>query len=142
MGLVLGLGLVLGAWGQSPDSGTAWKARFGAKTVAVEVRRISGGAVLVPLKPVLDLLGYQTTECGRCGHDEVLPLAPARADRRGAALVLWGEPQVLWAGNGSVDLLDAPSERVEGVTWTSVDLFRRLGFTVTVSPGTLGFTRP
>lgn len=84
------------------------------------------GILLIPLHKMLDFLGCEYTECGRCGKDEVWN--EKINDPKGWAYVNWNKNILTYSGDQTVVVLDAENIKIDGTTYTSQMVYSYLGY--------------
>lgn len=88
------------------------------------------GILLLPLYDMLDLINYQYIECGRCGKDEIFH--ENDNNEKGHLFVNWYKNVITYSIDPSVEVLDAETEKVDGITYTSSQLYTYMGYTVDI----------
>lgn len=88
------------------------------------------GILLLPLKEMSNLLGLVSIDCGRCGKDEVY--REGVEDTKGHLFVNWYKNVITYSNDPAVILLDATNEKIDGITYTSSNLYQYLGLSISV----------
>lgn len=86
--------------------------------------------VLLPLEHVTNLLGYSVEVCGRCGKDEVY--SSTKEGEKGRLYVNWYQDILTYSNDPTIIILDAITERVDGITYTSYELYNYFDHTVRI----------
>lgn len=93
----------------------------------MDFRVVSGNIVMVPVNEFAALCGYRSSVCDPCGDNELESEDPKQRRKDGLILVKWDRPTAFRSARKGEISLRAPNRRINGVTWTDIELFRKLG---------------
>lgn len=93
------------------------------------------GVLLLPVKKVVEPSGYILEECSRCGKDEVYNKSDEGAGEKGHYFINWYQKLLSYSVGDQVVELSAENTKIDGITYSPVDLFHNIGLRVEVNEG-------
>lgn len=93
------------------------------------------GVLLLPVKKVVEPSGYILEECSRCGKDEVYNKSDEGAGEKGHYYINWYQKLLSYSVGDQVVELSAENTKIDGMTYSPVDLFHNIGLRVEVNEG-------
>ncbi len=95
--------------------------------------RNGDGVLLLPVKEIVEPAGYVLEECSRCGKDEVYNKSDEDAGEKGHYFINWYQNLLSYSVGDQVVELSAENTKIDGSTYSPVDLFHNIGLQVEVN---------
>lgn len=109
--------------------------RISDSSETIDGYKNADGVLLLPVKKVVEPSGYILEECSRCGKDEVYNKNDEGAGEKGHYFINWYQKLLSYSVGGQVVELSAENTKIDGMTYSPVDLFHNIGLRVEVNEG-------
>lgn len=106
--------------------------RISGSSEAVDGYKNKDGILLLPVKKMVEPSGYTMEECSRCGKDEIYNKSDEDAGGKGHYFVNWYQNLLSYSVSDQMVELSAENTKVDGITYSPVDLFENIGLQVEV----------
>ncbi len=107
--------------------------RISDSSETVDGYKNADGVLLLPVKEVVEPSGYVFEECSRCGKDEVYNKSDEDAGEKGHYFVNWYQNLLSYSVGDQLVELSAENTKIDGITYSPVDLFHNIGLRVEVN---------
>lgn len=99
---------------------------------SINIYQTSQGIWMLPVRQVVEQMGYHFEECSRCGKDEIYDPALEDNGGKGHFFVNWYQSLLSYSASEEMVELKAENDKVEGVTYGPEDLFTAMGLEVDI----------
>lgn len=115
------------------DKPLQYKITFEGKEKTILCTKNKDGVLMVPLNDLAGFIGLKVEPCDRCGKDEVYDENDKSKNGKGHLYVNWYKNIITYSNDAAIISLDAVNDKYnDGITYTSLQLYKYLGFNYTV----------